>query len=152
MCSTYCSFASAQSRRDDRDSEKGEKRMGKQEVEKWWDLPISWGFGVDLPLCDALWAMGTSLPLMFCFSKPFWSSRRSCLRNWGTEGFAVGMVSWMFRDFSTGGIWSWLVSISPIAIGEASPPQGDPSYPKISTELAVRDIFLSTGYCGIPSD
>ena len=32
--------------------------------------------------------------------------------------------------------------------GDAAAPQGDPSYPKISTEVAVRDIFLSSGYCG----
>lgn len=86
-----------------------QKRMGKQEAEKWWDLPMSRVFGMDQPLCDAFWVMGTLLSCVFCYSKPFWFSWRSCLRNWGAEGFAVGIVSRTFRDSLIGGIWSWLV-------------------------------------------
>lgn len=121
--------------------------MGKQELERLRDLPTSWVFGMDPPLCDALWVMDTSMLWRLCLSKPTWSSWRSCLRNRGTEGFAVEMVSCMFKDF--------LVLVSPDFLysqqGETATPQGD-LYAGIGTKVTVRDIFVFTGYCGILND
>lgn len=119
MCSTYCSFSSAESRSDDRDNEKRKKK--KQWESKRWKNDGTCPF-LGFLAWTHCYVTSFGLQVHHGFGCVAFLNLSglcgNCLRNWGTEGFAVGMVLLMFRDILAGEIWSCLVLTSPTVSGE----------------------------------